>query len=42
MRYVKGLFQLFQDQLNKIKNYKYNKYRPSASKSIGDLYNKNI
>ena len=42
MKYIKGSFQIFQNQFNKIKDYKYNKYRSAANKSIGDLYNKNI
>ena len=42
MQYIKESFQIFQNQFNKIKDYKYNKYRSEANKILGDLYNKNI
>ena len=42
MRYIKEYFQIFQNKFNKIKDYKYNKYRSSASKTLGDFYKKNI
>ena len=42
MQLLKNFFQFFQNKLKQIKDYKYDKYRPIANKSIGLLYNKNV